>query len=218
MRYYLTLHLRSDTTFGRGDGTAGLVDTDIEYDTDGLPFVGGRVIKGLLREEYANLRFALGEPQRWDDAATALFGRPGAIGAEIAQMRVGSATLPPDLCAILRSEPHQPGQLLSACTAIRRQTSLDTKSGAPDDGSLRSMRVLLRETDLIAQFDFATAPQERELALLAACVLAVRRGGTARNRGRGRLRMLLHNQLPDNYRDNAFTEQCFRPFASEVCP
>ncbi len=218
MRYYLTLHLRSDTTFGRGDGTAGLVDTDIEYDLDGLPFVGGRVIKGLLVEEYANLRFALGKTDRWDGAATYLFGRPGATGAEVAQMRVGSATLPPDLCDLLRSEQHQPGQLLSACTAIRRQTSLDAGSGAPQKGSLRSMRVLLRETDLIASLDFTAEPKERELALLAACVLAVRRGGTGRNRGRGRLRMLLHSQHPDDYRDSAFTEQCFHPFAAEVRP
>ncbi len=218
MRYYLTLHLRSDTTFGRGDGTAGLVDTDIEHDTDGIPFVGGRVIKGLLREEYANLRFALGEPQRWDDAATLLFGRSGATGKDIAQMHVGSATLPPDLCNILRSEPHQPGQLLGACTAIRRQTSLDAESGAPQEGSLRSMRVLLRETDLIAQLDFASQPDERTLSLLAACVLAVRRGGTARNRGRGRLRMLLHPNIPDNYHDSVFTEQCFHPFDAEVRP
>ncbi|NCC46434.1 MAG: hypothetical protein EOM16_05300 [Bacteroidia bacterium] len=27
MRYYLTIHLDSDATFGRGDGTAGFVDT-----------------------------------------------------------------------------------------------------------------------------------------------------------------------------------------------
>ncbi len=218
MRYYLTLHLCSDATFGRGDGTAGLVDTDIEHDTDGLPFVGGRVIKGLLVEEYANLRFALNRTDRWDDAATALFGRPGATGADIAQMRVGAATLPPDLCDILHSEPHRPGHLIGACTAIRRQTSLDAKSGAPEDGSLRSMRVLLRETDLIASLDFADAPHERDLALLAACVLAVRRGGTARNRGRGRLCMLLHQHVPDNYHDSAFTEQCFGYFAAEVRP
>ncbi len=215
MRYYLTIHLLSDTTFGRGDGTAGLVDTDIEHDQYGLPIVRGRVLKGLLVEEYANLRFALERPEPWDTAATFLFGQRGSTGAQTAQMRVGSATLPSELCTALQQETHYPNQWLSACTAIRRQTSMSA-DGVADPGSLRSMRVLLRETDLIAELDFATPPTELQLGLLAACVLAVRRGGSARNRGRGRLRMLLHDHLPDNYRDSTFTEECLRAFADEV--
>jgi hypothetical protein len=219
MRYYLTIRLISDATFGRGDGTAGLVDTDIEHDASGLPFVGGRVIKGLLVEEYANLRFALGDDKRWnwDAAATTLFGQIGADASASARMRVGRATLPPDLCDLIRHENRPAATILAACTAIRRQSSMDVERDAPDTGSLRAMRVLVRETELIAPLDVEGAPLNQcELGLLAACVLATRRGGTARNRGRGRLRMLLHNALPNDYRDETFTKACFAHFAHEV--
>src|SRR2546421_2411536 len=82
-RLQLCLHLESDATFGRGEGLAGLVDEEIEYDVaTGLPFVRGRVLKGLLVEECANLLFALqtaGSPAlpTLEKSAGWLFGRPG---------------------------------------------------------------------------------------------------------------------------------------------
>ena len=49
------------------------------------------------------------------------------------------------------------------------------------------MRVILRETVFWAPLEFVTEPQPDELALLAACVKALRHAGTGRNRGRGRV-------------------------------
>lgn len=220
MRYFLTVHLHSDATFGRGEGVAGLVDVEIEHDMYGCPFIGGRGLKGLLVEEWANLRFALRETDAWDDIATVLFGKIGATGDGDAQMHVGAATLPPDLCAAIRKDKGriQPHEILASLTTIRRQTSVNTETGAPQEGSLRAMRVLLRETSLIATIDFnqALKEQERTLGLLAACVMAVRRGGTGRNRGRGRLSMLLHATEPTDYRDATFTRACFETFEKEV--
>lgn len=218
-RYYLTTHLYSDATFGRGAGVAGLVDLEIEHDTDGLPFLGGRALKGLLVEEWANMRLHLGDTADWDRAAAWLFGRSDRTHSQAAHMHVGAATLPPDLCEALRRDPSLgPSEILSALTSIRRQTSIDAGTGAAQRGSLRAMRVLLRETQLIATLDF-DAPfddRERTLGLLAACILAVRRGGTGRNRGRGRMSLLLHESLPQDYRDTTFTHQCFAAFAREV--
>jgi hypothetical protein len=215
--YYLTLRLHSDATFGRGEGVAGLVDVEIEHDVYGLPFVGGRALKGLLVEEWANLRYALGGTSEWDETATALFGLPGATEPETtARMRVGAAQLPADLCAAIRQSPMQVGEVLTSLTTIRRQTSLDARDGAPEAASLRSLRVLLRGTPLIAQLDFEREPGERALALLAACTLGVRRGGTGRNRGRGRLALLLHSNVPADFDDATFTRRCFERFAAEV--
>jgi len=50
---------KSDATFGRGDGLASLVDAEVQHDRCGLPFLGGRSLKGLLEEECANILFAL---------------------------------------------------------------------------------------------------------------------------------------------------------------
>jgi hypothetical protein len=219
-RYYLTVQIRSDATFGRGAGLAGLVDVEIEHDQYGCPFIGGRALKGLLVEEWVNLRFALGDAT-WDDEGTWLFGTSGDAHAHV---HVGAATLPPDLHSSIRSDVTskparlQPQDVLASLTAIRRQTAMDAKTGAPEDASLRAMRVLLRETDLIAQlnFDAEFENKERTLGLLAACALAVRRGGTGRNRGRGRLALLLHETEPVDYRDADFTRACFDAFAHEV--
>jgi hypothetical protein len=49
------------------------------------------------------------------------------------------------------------------------------------------MRVVLRDTEFVAQLDIDPDPNNDQLALLAACVLSLRRAGTGRTRGRGRV-------------------------------
>lgn len=221
MRYYITVQLKSDATFSRGEGVAGLVDVEIGHDKAGCPFIGGRVLKGLLVEEWVNLRFALGKAvSTWHPVAETLFGRIGATKRGTAKMHVGAATLPPSLLHSLHQQVEQntltATEILESLTIIRRQTSVDATTGAPEKGSLRAMRALIRQTPLIATVDFDEKPDEQALALLTACLLAVRRGGVARNRGRGRLSLLLHDRLPSNYQDKSFTQQYFASFAKEV--
>jgi RAMP superfamily protein len=213
----------SDATFGRGDGVAGLIDTEVEYDAGtGLPFLRGSVVKGLLAEECANILFALsrGNPAasaRLALAAKVLFGQPGSTLDDDALMQVGAAILPQDLYEAVTSNIKR-GELtaadvLESLTSIRRQTAVDEITGAPDEGSLRSLRVVLRETTFTAPLSFDRDPQNYELALLAACVLSLRRGGTGRNRGRGRLRAWLND---DPYTLAQFTK--FKQIAREVVP
>jgi hypothetical protein len=190
--------LKSDATFGRGDGVAGLVDEEVEHDTKtGLPFLRGRTLKGLLVEECANLLFALKRQNstavdQLQQAALFLFGQAGGtLADEVAKMHVGAARLPQELCDAVRAEIKAnclaSTDVLESLTAIRRQTAVDEQTGAPDEGSLRSMRVVLRQTPFVACLDFTENPDADSLALLAACVLSFRRAGTGRNRGRGRL-------------------------------
>jgi CRISPR/Cas system CSM-associated protein Csm3 (group 7 of RAMP superfamily) len=207
-RLQLCLCLESDATFGRGEGLAGLVDEEIEYDVaTGLPFVRGRTLKGLLVEECANLLFAL---QKTDSSALStleasaqrLFGRPGSGLESAALLHFGPALLPQELRVAVRSgierDELKPADVLEALTTIRRQTAIDEERGAPEKGSLRSMRVVLRQTSFRAWLDFAEDPGADDLALLAACALSVHRGGIGRNRGRGRLSLrLLDEQSSD---------------------
>jgi hypothetical protein len=222
--YWLSVQLQSDATFGRGDGVAGLVDVEIEHDDLGCPYLGGRALKGLLVEEYANIRTALSDETHWDIAATALFGKTGAAhGTDVgALLHIGSAQLPADLRAALRADIDRnlldSREVLALFTTIRRQTSV-TSQGAPNEGSLRAMRVLLRETSLIAELHAERELSERERGLLAACVLGVRRAGLARNRGRGRVALLLHTTQPTSRAalgDRTTTEAWFELFAREV--
>ncbi len=218
---YIHLHLTSDTTFGRGDGVAGFVDEEVEHDAaTGLPFVRGRTLKGLLVEEYANILFALHAQNsslcpRLEAMAQFLFGQAGSTRADDAMMHVGAALLPEELRRAVEADVArhtlQSADVLASLTAIRRQTAVDEQTGAPDEGSLRAMRVVLRDTAFVARVDFEREPQPEALALLAACVLALRRAGTGRNRGRGRLRARLWDD-----QDNDITMEHFTRFQQLV--
>jgi hypothetical protein len=187
--------LKSDATFGRGDGVAGLVDSEVQHDEYGLPFIGGRALKGLLEEECANILFAL-KPQNKDeiffDAAKHLFGCSGSSDSDKAILHIGDARLPKDLQRAIIYEQKEKKklnreQVLNSLTAIRHQTAIDEESGASKEKSLRAIRVILRETQFEADISFIQNPSGMDLPLLAACIKAFKKGGTGRNRGRGEL-------------------------------
>lgn len=196
--FWLKFTLKSDATFGRGDGVAAVVDSEVQHDTYGLPYLGGRALKGLLGEECANILFALkqqGRAQRWQAAAQRLFGCPGSQVEDQSLLHVGDACLPEDLgnavIAGINQEESDPRrltreQVLRSLTAIRRQTAINIE-GAPQRETLRSTRVILRDTPFEAALSFLADPTPDDLGLLAACVKALRRAGTGRNRGRGEL-------------------------------
>jgi len=214
----LRLTLVSDATFGRGEGMAGLVDAEVQADRFGLPYLSGKSLKGLLQEECANILYSLrlqGKDTPWLDTAHRLFGRPGSTVTDEALMHVGSALLPSSLrqavVAAVRRQEFTPGQVLDSLTAVRRQTAIDPRTGAAMDNTLRALRVILRGCVFESQLSFASEPGDRDLALLAACVKGLRRGGTGRNRGRGELVATLWDD-----RGEEFTPSLFAFFRREV--
>lgn len=225
--YWLCFTLLSDATFGQGEGVAGLVDQDVAHDQDGFPYLKGRTLKGLLNEECANLLYTLerqARPRdRWIAAAQRLFGGSGSTLADTAQLHVGRASLPADLRQAVRQTLQDPEaaltshDVLDSLTDIRRQTAVDEATGAPEAHTLRAMRVILRQTPFQARLTFAAAPVDDDLALLAACILATRRVGTGRNRGRGRVQTTLHLDHNGQPGDDV-TAQYFAAFAQEVHP
>jgi hypothetical protein len=226
--YWICFTLASDATFGRGEGLAGVVDQEIDHDELGLPRLDGRTLKGLLNEECANLLFGLKragvDMATWTKAAGCLFGRPGSGLADGALLHVGPALLPAALREVVRQEvestatPLEPAQVLDSLTAVRRQTAVDEGSGAPDEHTLRAMRVILRGTPFQARLEFDLVPDVEDvplLPLLAASVLGLRRAGTGRNRGRGRLVATLHENA-DGIPGQDVTRERFDDFCQEV--
>jgi hypothetical protein len=209
--FWLKFTLKSDATFGRGDGVAGVVDSEVQHDAVGLPSLGGRALKGLLGEECANILFALecqGRAQRWQMAAQRLFGSPGSQDEDQSLLHVGDARLPEDLRQAVRvgieREELTREHVLRSLTAIRRQTAIDAQTGAPKKETLRAMRVILRETSFAAALPFLADPEPDDLALLAACVKALRRAGMGRNRGRGELVAGLYDAQGQDVTDTHF--------------
>ena len=196
--YRLQLDLLSDATFGRGDGLAGVVDAEVQHDNAGLPYLAGRTLKGLLGAECADIVYAIGRQPggqtKWVEVGDRLFGKQGSALDGAARLRVGPAQLPADLRQRIAQDVADKlitrTEVLESLTAIRRQTAMDKVTGAPLDNTLRAMRVILRDTPFEAAISLEGTPDDMtadDLALLAACVKALRRAGTGRNRGRGRL-------------------------------
>jgi hypothetical protein len=227
--YYLKMLLLSDTTFGRGDGVAGLLDQEVEHDLNGFPYLRGRTLKGLLSEECDNLITVISKPppSRWIQAAEHLFGIPGSTLETISKMHVGDACLPSDLRREVglqldqekyREKTHHnyvkkltESDVLSSLTTIRRHTSIDPEDGAPVEHTLRASRVVVRDLCFTAQLLFEEKPTADMLALLAVSTLALRRVGSVRNRGRGHVRCTLHDS---NFKE--VTQEHFRYFEQET--
>ncbi len=220
--YSLKFTLQSDAAFARGDGLAGIVDSEVQHDELGCPFLSGREIKGILAEECADILYSLPHAKKevWEIAAARLFGKAGSSTGDTACWSYGDARLPSDLHQALEKQrdeilsaslPEKTDsdyylrmrqikedfrrEILASLTTIRRQTAMDSKTGAPKDHSLRAMRVVLRETpfeaELVTQDVPGSQEEAQDLALLSACVRAFRRAGTGRNRGKGRLAAVL---------------------------
>lgn len=183
----IKITLLSATTFGRGDGVAGLVDREIEHDQNGFPFLRGKTLKGLLAEAAENIVFALETLQGksgWRAAKDELFGVGGSQVKTKGVLHIGDAQLPDALRAEVNAANWSQEDVLYSLTGIRRQTSIN-EHGAPDHASLRSMRVLLPGVVLEAPLTYDRALSDTEKQLLAAAVLDLRHAGTGRNRGRG---------------------------------
>jgi hypothetical protein len=190
--YTLKLTLLSEAVFGRGDGVAGLVDTEVEHDERGLPFLHGRGVKGLFTAQCAEILGALRLQQSqslisFEKAATQLFGAPGS-NFEDALLLFGPAQLPKELrdaLAVIPDVELRREEVLTALTTIRRQTMIDENRGAAKDNTLRATRVLIRGLTFEASLSMPREPISMEKALIAACVKAIRGAGTYRARGLG---------------------------------
>lgn len=185
----IRITLKSAATFGRGDGVPGLVDREIEHDAQGFPFLRGKTLKGLLAESAENVVHSLSQftanKKEWKTAKEQLFGVGGRGLQERGSLHIGDAQLPAELREAAKNWSKE--DVLYSLTGIRRQTAINA-DGGPDHATLRSMRVLVPGITLEAPIQFDQTPDARQLQLLAAAVLDLRRAGTGRNRGRGWLK------------------------------
>lgn len=198
---YLQIELLSDTTFSRGEGTAGVVDTEIEYDAYGMPFIGGKTVRGLLRDSWLSMSTHF--PHLHDAAVRVLGHSHNTSLYETCRLRIGDAVLPEPIQQTIRTavdrkqNPLTPDSVLSAFTTIRYQTAEDRQTGAPETTTLRSSRVVLRGFLFQSPLSWLEGyqPKTEDQKLLALCSLSTRHGGLLRNRGRGHLRITMDGNL-----------------------
>lgn len=205
MKLDLKIQLLSPTLPGSGEGWGSLVDTDIIMDEYGLPYLPARRIKGLLRESAVEVMemLALSKLNTREELALAPPEQIFGTGFQKSVFQVDN----------LKIEDHDQiiqwldflfqsyGQILSpaviteALTEIRRQTSIDEDTGVARENSLRTIRVINQGISFTGTiFMENSKQQDQAIRLLALAVANLKRLGSKRTRGLGRIEASLwHN-------------------------
>jgi CRISPR/Cas system CSM-associated protein Csm3 (group 7 of RAMP superfamily) len=190
MNRSITIHFLSNWLLSSGLGDGSLADAVLIRDTNGIPYIPGRTLKGLLCEAAREL--ALARPEL-SSLHKNIFGTASESGQkkEIGQqglIRVGRAELDPEIRDLLLScEPAQRTIFVSDMTAIRYQTAIDRETNSSQPHSLRSLECGIAGLSFYADIilDIKVDTGWADTWLRAVCSL-VRAMGTGRNRGLGR--------------------------------
>lgn len=205
----LKVELMSETTFGSDKMSHEDVDNEVVCDEFGIPYIPARTMKGLLVEEaeqFCELLEGMKHEQarHWRTVAQNLFGKPGSVKSSIS---VGNGCIDERLkqqihlsvqyrrdgtvnAERVKEERTLDWQdILDGFTTVRYQTAIDPATGTAKKHSLRSTRVILPGWTFYADFNWLREPSDEEEVLIAISAISVRRAGTQRNRGRGRIQI-----------------------------
>lgn len=199
VRSTLRVATLSDWHVGSGNRIPGFVDATVRRDTDGLPYLPGTTLTGVLRDACLTVARALddgtvdGVWQRWH---TAVFGdeprhfgtrrlRPATIG-------IGPATVTAGLRrAVARDQAHQ--ALRAATTFVKPGVRIDPDTGRAVDDMLRFVEMARSGLPLqaAATVDLPDGEEGRRAvtALLMLGAAWCDQVGGDRRRGAGRIRL-----------------------------
>jgi CRISPR-associated protein Csx10 len=201
----IIVELKSDLMPGSGSGFAGVVDSDIEYEANGLPFIPAKRLKGCLRECAEEIRDS--DSDTYQAVFDKLFGKPGMERGESLKLGNGYLTQKNaddefvDIYSAYSAEvdsanlPHS--EVLDLFTSLRRQTALD-ESGQAKSDTLRSKRVINKGQ----YFEFAVDIPADCADLLDRSCKTLRYMGLNRTRGLGEIKCALVDcGITDNTKD-----------------
>jgi len=184
----IEIELLSETVFGGDASPLGTADIEIQTDEFGLPYLSGKTLKGLLREQAEWYNSFLPPEERLDKEIGRLFGMPWKDNHEA--LRIGSAKLGDAIYDFARRHNLGPADMLEAVTHIRSMTSID-ETGRAAKGTLRQARVIKPGFVFYAPVFAAADLSIKERMLLEKAVKLLRHVGLMRNRGKGEVRCRL---------------------------
>lgn len=224
----LNIVLKSDLCVGSGYSYAGIIDTDVCYNDNGIPYIPARRIKGCLREAAELIGID----------TNSIFGERGgsSIGKSNGEPSMGNVSIgnayPAGYMDIddkitelknLDSEELDFKNILSTqkvleqFTYIKAQTAIDKNNGSSKENSLRYTRVVNRysgeggsELSFIADIEFSCDDVD-----IINCAKALRHIGMNRNRGLGNVRCYIDDIKPCN--DLAINLSDSNDSEKEVC-
>ena len=194
-KYTMQIRLLSDALIGTSGGYGAIIDKDSVFDEAGLPFIPGKRVKGILREQ-ADL---LEKFKYLKNPVDKLFGKSGFIGSKTDYLSVSSFTIPEYeenkalLLYLIQKGKIARSEVINSFTSLRMITSID-EDGIAKDTSLRTFRILNK--GLIFKGDLSFNPDELED--FENIIALTRRIGSIRNRGLGYIQCsIVENVISD---------------------
>lgn len=183
--------------------SSGLIDTDVEQDQWGIPYLPARRIKGILRESAWEVCEMLEVDTQ---LAAAIFGT---VGTTPGKLYLGNLFTEgyDDIQQLLRlsqNPSYRAWQQLLASrlvaqhyTELRQQTALEA-TGVAKAHSLRVSRVVKPSFTFVGKIDTSRLSED-EMALLYLAVKNARRMGVKRNRGFGKVELQITSLASDRW-------------------
>ncbi len=197
---YIRVELLSDTCFSSGEVYNSAVDTDVFRDENGIPVIGGKRLKGCIREAAEELRDwgymidvegIFGSKYDRNSAIHISDARPEQYDQYISELSV-------------RNDPMlvHPSRVLDAFTYIRTQTAVD-QEGIADRNTLRSIRAIKKGLVFFAPVELRCSDEKKheyEDQMVKICK-AVRHMGLNRTRGMGSVKVSFEMDIPEIFKD-----------------
>lgn len=198
----LEITLQSDLCTGSGYAFSGMIDSDVCFDANGIPYIPSRRIKGCMREAAITI---MEHPDISMEIVENLFGVRGnqeAAGLRLEDARPEGYRKLTDSISKLKKDPNiaafiQPQKVLGAFTSVRAQTKME--NGSAKDNTLRYTRVInqyrfsecgstAERMRFLAECSFMDDNEGRMEKAMECIVKAFRSLGLNRNRGLGSIR------------------------------
>ncbi|MEA5619868.1 RAMP superfamily CRISPR-associated protein [Cronbergia sp. UHCC 0137] len=207
----IKIKLTSDWHIGSGAGIPGDIDSLVQKDQYGLPYIPAKTLTGILRDACELVAFGLdnraenGAWQKWVDY---LFGEQPALATEALQkepipaaLSIRAAYFSDSLRAVLKSKP----SVKNALTFVKPGISIDSESGCAKEDFLRFEEVVRGGAVLEAKCEL-NLPTNKEQqntahALLVAGTKFVERLGGKRRRGAGKCELEIKGEDIKSYID-----------------
>lgn len=200
-KFTVKIRLLSSSLIGSAEGFGALIDSDIVFDTYGVPYIPAKRIKGCLRDsaletcemfKLSGIKiFDLTEERGSFKIVDSLFGTPGQTVPSPLVISNFYLTNYDNLTEWLRylftdyGSFFHPEAIRAYFTEMRSQTAIDEK-GVAKEGSLRTIRVARKGLEFEGQIELLNSEPDF-IKILYFAVKNFRRFGTKRTRGFGEI-------------------------------
>lgn len=191
--YKIRIEFTSPSLPGAGEGWGSVIDTDVIFDTYGLPYLPARRLKGALKNsalEIIDMLTLSGISSFEAGVVDKAFGLPGFAEGQVcfSNMYLPQYQQVSAWCRWALQEYSgvlSPDVIINTFTEIRQQTAIN-KDGLVANHSLRTLRVL--KSGMVFEGTVSFINNNADIInLLALACANLRQIGTMRNRGFGQV-------------------------------